>query len=308
MTAIGWHFEPAVVEEALQELLLQPVGNSPDDSDGLHCLREAMQYAVFGGGKRLRSQLLLEAAWVAGGEALKVDNVLNAACAIELIHAYSLVHDDLPAMDDSDTRRGRPSCHKQYGEAVAILVGDALLTMAFEVMAADSRGGSRDTAPVRLDAMALLARAAGEAGMVGGQMIDIMWSTRGAAGVTGERLLRMHALKTGALIRAACELGALLGGAGDMQSQALRNYGEHLGRAFQIQDDVLDVEGDPELTGKQATDEANQKTTATAVFGLEEAKRMAVEASERAVVVLEVFGDEAGALRRLAHFTVQRRH
>jgi geranylgeranyl diphosphate synthase type II len=311
MIEIGWRFEPAVVETALGEILEAATADTTLPSEGLTQLREAMRYAVFSGGKRLRSQLLLEVAGVAGGAALQLRTILPAACALELIHSYSLVHDDLPAMDDADTRRGRPSCHKKYGEATAILVGDALLTLAFEVIAktpTEHETSANGEASRALRAIAVLARAAGEAGMVGGQMIDIGWSSEHVDHVTGAELLHMHALKTGALIRAACEIGALLGGASPAAMQALRRYGECLGKAFQIHDDVLDIEGDPQLTGKAATDIANYKTTAAAVFGLESAKQLAREASEQAIAALQGFGPEADALRRLARFTVQRQH
>jgi geranylgeranyl diphosphate synthase type II len=225
---------------------------------------------------------------------------------LELIHAYSLIHDDLPAMDDAATRRGRPSCHARFGEAVAILAGDALQTLAFEVLAGGIEGIEAREAAVTLRVARLIAEAAGPAGMAGGQAIDIAWSNEHVTEVKDSQLLRMHSMKTGALIRVACEAGAVLGGGTDEQVAALRRYGEHLGSAFQIHDDVLDVEGDPHLTGKHSTDVANDKTTAPAVFGLEEAKRLAGSASDRALSALSTFGGEAEALRQLAHFVVRR--
>jgi geranylgeranyl pyrophosphate synthase len=223
-----------------------------------------------------------------------------------MIHAYSLVHDDLPAMDNADTRRGRPSCHKAFGEAVAILAGDALLTMAFEILAADEAcdGASR----VRL--IRLIAHASGEAGMVGGQSVDIAWSnaesSSGLLEISGEQLLMMHARKTGALLCASAEAGAIAGGGSETQIAALRGYGAHLGRAFQIADDVLDVIGDPALTGKASSDAANNKTTATAIFGLEGAQTLARESRDAALNRLSIFGPEADALRALARFVIER--
>ncbi|MDQ3813504.1 MAG: polyprenyl synthetase family protein [Armatimonadota bacterium] len=304
MMEIAWRFPPSLVEDALAQALPEPVtaGASVDGGTTLH---QAMRYAVFGGGKRLRSQLVMEAAGVVGGVDFDPRQALPAACALEMIHAYSLVHDDLPAMDNADTRRGRPSCHKAFGEAIAILAGDALLTLAFETLASVANMRSLDACTV-LRATQLIARAAGEAGMVGGQAIDIVWSEQRATAITGQQVLHMHALKTGALIRAASEVGALLGGGSLEQIQALRLYGEHLGRAFQIHDDVLDVEGDPLLTGKGATDVANFKTTAPAVLGLDNSKRLAHEASEAAIAALSGCGAEATALRQLAKFVVQR--
>lgn len=303
MAEIAWRLAPSLVEKALEAILQEPT-DAGEQEDGTARLRRAMRYAVLGGGKRLRSQLLLEAAAVVGGSGFDARNALPAACAIELIHAYSLVHDDLPAMDDAATRRGRPSCHREFGEATAILVGDALLTLAFEVMAGGAMPGTEASA--RLRAIHLLARAAGEAGMVGGQMIDITWSDKHITNVSGAQLLQMHALKTGALIGAASEIGAVVGGGSPEQVAALRRYGACVGRAFQIHDDVLDVEGDPQLMGKDATDAANFKTTAAEVFGLECAKQLAAEASEEAIGALSGFGDEATALRQLARFVVQR--
>jgi geranylgeranyl pyrophosphate synthase len=214
---------------------------------------------------------------------------------LEFIHAYSLVHDDLPAMDDADTRRGKPSSHKKYGEATAILTGDALLTLAFETLA--------DAEDPR--AMKLVARAAGETGMVGGQMIDIAWS-RNFDGIDGEALLHMHALKTGALIRVSAEVGAVLGRGGTDSVGALATYGAALGRAFQIADDILDATGDPNQTGKSATDAANGKLTATALFGVEGAREMAHEARDAALAALDPFDARADALRELARFVVER--
>jgi len=302
MSEVAWRYSPALVEDALQKILAAPRDAA---ESGHRALYEAMQYAVLGGGKRLRSQLLLEASGVVGGPGYEIETSLPAACALELIHAYSLVHDDLPAMDDAATRRGRPSCHAKFGDAVAILAGDALQTLAFEVLA-NGIASRKAGAAVTLRAVSLIAQAAGAVGMAGGQAIDIAWSDEPSTEVQDEQLLRMHGMKTGALIRVACEAGAVLGGGTAEQVAALRRYGEHLGSAFQIHDDVLDVEGDPQLTGKSSTDVANDKTTAPAVFGMEEAKRRAASASAAAVSALMMFGAEAEALRQLARFVVQR--
>jgi geranylgeranyl diphosphate synthase type II len=312
MNFVNWHFSPSLVEDFLEHVLPAPdKGVEPTRAR----LQNAMHSAVFSGGKRLRSQLVLETAHVASTFAvreLEVDVVLPAACALELIHAYSLVHDDLPAMDNADTRRGKPSCHKEYGEATAILVGDALLTLAFEVMT----HAPREQSAAALRAMRILARASGENGMVGGQMIDIAWSNEencgkhadgfGSVKISGEELLAMHALKTGALLRAACEMGAVLGGGDEQTVVALAHYGAQLGRAFQLKDDLLDVEGDPQKTGKGATDAANDKITAPALLGLEETRVLAQQAHAAALDSLSRFGSQADALRVLARFVVER--
>jgi geranylgeranyl diphosphate synthase type II len=291
---MAWHTPVARVEARLDEILSAPIG--PDTP--LQTLRAALRDAVLGGGKRLRANIALECAYVAGTAAnfdRTLPKAMAAACALELIHAYSLVHDDLPAMDDADTRRGNPSSHKKYGEATAILVGDALLTLAFETLA--------DTGSAR--AIKLIAHAAGEAGMVGGQMIDIAWS-RNFDGIDGEALLHMHSLKTGALIRVAAEAGALLGGGSEDRIVSLSTYGAALGRAFQIADDILDATGDPTQTGKSATDAANGKLTATALFGIEGARELANDARDAALSALEPFDARADALRELARFVVER--
>ena len=224
MNDIPWQFPPDLTEDALQRVLPSPDKNVEAERARL---RHAMRSAVFNGGKRLRFHLLLETAFVASRAhkiELDLNGVLPAACAVELIHAYSLVHDDLPAMDDADTRRGKPSCHVEFGEATAILVGDALLTLAFEAMT--QVPPERSTPALR--ATAIIARAAGECGMVGGQMIDIAWSNEKENGgvistpKSGEELLQMHALKTGALIRAACEAGGVLGEGDAQAARAVR--------------------------------------------------------------------------------------
>lgn len=298
---INWRYRPSLVDDALDGALRSW---AEPEEPGAESLVQAMRYALFGGGKRLRSQLVLEAGGVVGGPHWDVAAALPAACAIEMIHAYSLVHDDLPSMDNADTRRGRPSCHREFGEAMAILAGDGLLTLAFETLAGEE--SAPIDAALRLRAVAIIASAAGAAGMVGGQAIDIDWSDSKINSVSGDSLLAMHAMKTGALIRAACEVGAVLGGGAAAEVSALVDYGTHLGRAFQIHDDVLDIVGDPQMTGKGATDVANSKTTAPAVFGLERAREMADETAAAALAALSGFGAEADALRHTAQFAVQR--
>lgn len=254
-------------------------------------LLEAARYSLFAGGKRLRPALALAAAEVIAGD----DAVaLPAACALEMIHTYSLVHDDLPAMDDDDLRRGKPTCHVKYGEATAILVGDALQTMAFDVL---SQAGSAC-------AVGELARAAGVSGMVGGQQYDL--SAEGQA-LTLEALQNIHACKTGALIRVSLRLGAILAGADDARLDALSAYGEQLGLAFQITDDILDVTGDQAALGKTVgSDAANGKSTYPALVGLDRARQLAREAVDSAIGALNEFDQRAEPLRLLAQYVLER--
>ena len=254
-------------------------------------LVDAIRYSLFAGGKRLRPALALGAAELVHGDD---EPALPAACAIEMIHTYSLIHDDLPAMDDDDLRRGRPTLHKAYDEATAILAGDALLTMAFDVLA-----DCGHTAVV-----VEMARAAGVAGMVGGQYLDIEAENQQ---LTLEALQRVHACKTGALIRVAIRAGALSAGAKDDALAALTTYGENIGLAFQIADDMLNVTSTAEQMGKPVgNDAAMHKSTYPALVGLERARDLANEAAERALTALDPFGDEADAFRGLAHYIVER--
>jgi len=299
MSKLLWHFSPSSIEAELERLLpALPAGSER----GVRVLRDAMRGAALCGGKLTRPMLLLESAFVVGGPNFAVERALGAACALELIHAYSLVHDDLPAMDDAQTRRGKPACHITHGEATAILAGDALQTLAFESVT--HCGGE---AHIVLQVVRLIAQAAGQAGMAGGQALDLDWTRDGGTRqISPDQLTQLHALKTGALIRVAAHAGAILGGGNEPQVESLRRYGAHLGRAFQLWDDVLDVIGDPAVMGKASTDAQNDKMTAPAVFGLENAQRMAREASENAVDALQSFGPEAQTLRQLALFIVQR--
>jgi len=227
---------------------------------------------------------------------------MPAALAVEMIHAYSLVHDDLPAMDDSDLRRGRPSCHIKFGEATAILAGDALLTLAFGMLAEEANGAE---AAVRLELMARLAGAAGVAGMAGGQALDLAFA-RGSPDV-GE-IARMERMKTGELIAFSCEAGAILGRAPERARQALRAYAHDLGLAYQIADDLLDAEGSTAVTGKGVgRDAAQGKATFVAQMGLEAARNQAVMLARQAVQHLDLFGEKASLLRDVADFVIRRR-
>jgi farnesyl diphosphate synthase len=268
-------------------------------------LRAAMRHAALGGGKRLRPFLLVEAARLFGRTG---EGPLLAGCALELVHCYSLVHDDLPAMDDDDLRRGRPTVHKAFDEATAILAGDALLTLAFEV-AADPRIDAEPS--LRAALVARLARAAGPAGMAGGQMLDLAAEGRAGRGEGAPSegdIRRLQAMKTGALLAFAVEAGALLGRAGAAQFGSLAAFGEALGAAFQIGDDILDLESTAAVLGKAThKDAAKGKATLVAALGLEGARRERDALSKRAIAALAGFGAEADILREAARFTVERR-
>jgi farnesyl diphosphate synthase len=281
------------VEDALAVLL--PAGAGPEAR-----LFEAMRYATLGGGKRLRPFLALEGARlfaVADACALRV------AAALEMVHCYSLVHDDLPAMDDDDLRRGKPTVHREFDEASAILAGDALLTRAFEVIADPLTHGD---AGVRAELVLQLARAAGAEGMVGGQMIDL--ATEGANDLDIGAITRLQRLKTGALILFACESGAVMGKAGPGPREALRGYAQDLGLAFQMADDLLDVEGTAEETGKAVRkDAARGKATFVSLLGAERARAQARLLAAQAGEHLAAFGPAAARLREVARWVVERR-
>lgn len=262
-------------------------------------LYESMRYSLLAGGKRIRPVLALEFARLAGLADWKT--ALPMACALELVHTYSLIHDDLPAMDDDDLRRGKPSNHKAFDEATAILAGDALLTDAFAHMCRVELPAGQV-----LRAVAEFARAAGSSGMVGGQEWDMLYTGLPPVGMA--ELRRMHAMKTGALLRASCVCGALLAGAADDVCERIGRYGAALGVAFQIADDILDVVSDTATLGKPAgSDAAQGKNTYPALVGLDESRRLAREQADAACAALTGFsGPEAEFLRALAGYTITR--
>jgi geranylgeranyl diphosphate synthase type II len=263
-------------------------------------LVQAMRYSLEAGGKRLRPVLCLSASEAVGGSDV---DVMPAACALELIHTYSLIHDDLPAMDDDDLRRGKPTCHKAFDEATAILAGDALLTAAFEVLAAEGRH-QPDDALKCLEVIYLIAKAAGYSGMVGGQMMDV--SSEGKT-ITVEELEKLQRLKTGALIEASVRVGAVLGGGTAQEIAALSAYGRHIGLAFQVADDILNIEGKPELLGKPVgSDQAHQKATRPSLTGLDQAKARANQLVDKASEALRIFGKKGEALVALARYVIER--
>ncbi|MDT8423474.1 MAG: polyprenyl synthetase family protein [Desulfuromonadales bacterium] len=264
-------------------------------------LHEAMRYSVFAGGKRIRPILALAACEAVGGE---VSVALPLACALEMIHTYSLIHDDLPAMDDDDLRRGRPTNHKIFGEATAILAGDALQTEAFALLADEERNAGL-SAQQRCAVIELIARSAGAFGMVAGQMADM--EAEGDHQVDLPSLEFIHTHKTGKLIVAALQAGALAGGATAAQLTALTRYGEAAGLAFQVADDVLDVIGDQAEIGKDVgSDIARGKATYVALLGLSEARRRADDLRQLAIDALQSFGTEAEPLRKIATYMVDR--
>ena len=278
------------VEACLQTLV-------PAQAGPLSRIMESMRYSLFAGGKRLRPILLLAAADAVGAVGSRF---LQSACALEMIHTYSLIHDDLPAMDDDDYRRGRLTNHKVFGDGMAVLAGDGLLTLAFETLL---------TKPgVAMDVLGKVARevaaAAGPMGMVGGQAIDLDAEGRS---LNHEELSLMHRLKTGALFRASIRAGALLAGASSEDVQALTDYAENFGLAFQITDDILDVTGNEAILGKPVgSDEKNRKVTYVTLYSLTEAQQMAQASVEKARAALGRFGDRAWVLRSLADYLLTR--
>ncbi len=300
-THFGWTLQDNQqrTTEAMQRLLPAPendFGSSPPTS-----LFEACRYSVESGGKRVRSLLVRAAAGVIDNEINH--QILDAPCvAVELVHSYSLIHDDLPAMDDDDLRRGKPSLHRAFDEATAILVGDGLQAKAFELLAC-APGLS---AQQRVSMIEALSVAAGCAGMVGGQFIDIQ-STDCTISIT--QLQNMHSLKTGALIKASLRVGGIAAAANDAQLQALDTFGDCIGLAFQVVDDILDVEGDTATLGKTSgKDTEANKPTYVKLLGLAGAKAEAQRLLESALDALESFGDSADALRDIARYIVQRDH
>jgi len=262
-------------------------------------VHEAMRYASLDGGKRLRPFLVMQSASlfnVAESAAIRV------ACAIEMVHCYSLIHDDLPCMDNDDLRRGRPTCHRQFDEETALLAGDALLTRSFEVLA---DAPTHCDPAVRCELVSELAHAAGANGMVGGQMVDLR-AAEFAMDVPA--ITRLQQMKTGRLIGFSCEAGAVLGKAPSQQRQALRNYAHDLGLAFQIADDLLDVEGDAALVGKKVGKDADAgKATFVSLLGVERARAQADMLADQAARHLDPFGAKAELMRAVARFVVDRR-
>jgi len=281
------------VEKALALILPEPEGPAAD-------VVKAMKYSLFAGGKRLRPILC-----IAGAEALGVDgsHVMPVACALEMIHTYSLVHDDLPAMDNDDMRRGKPTNHKVFGEAEAILAGDGLLTEAFRVMAQIPLGKIRPEALLRV--ICLVAQASGYQGMVGGQVTDIQSERKTVEPATVEFI---HSHKTGALIAASVTSGAILGAASETQVSAINAYGRGIGLAFQISDDILDVEGDSEKMGKGVGGDARKKkVTYPSVHGLGTSKRIQEQTIDQAIHSLEAFDSKADPLRAIATYIIERK-
>ena len=281
------------VDDLLGQLL--PSRHDPESR-----LIEAVRYATLSGGKRIRPFLVMSSAALFG---VSKPFALRVAAAIEMVHCYSLIHDDLPAMDNDDLRRGLPTCHVKFGEATAILAGDALLARAFEVLAEPA---THPDPRVRSDLVGELAKAAGSDGMVGGQMLDLL-----AAHVRLEmpEITRMQRMKTGALIAFSCEAGALLGKAGDSARHALHAYAHDLGLAFQIVDDLLDVEGNDDEVGKRTRkDQGAGKATFVSLLGVDRARAQSDMLAQQAVQHLDVFNDTAEPLRALAAFVVSRRH
>jgi len=283
-------------KEYIENYLKEYLGDKPDDMALIH---QAMHYAVMNGGKRLRPIMVLEGTAIAGG---KPESVMLAACAIEMIHSYSLVHDDLPAMDDDDFRRGKPTCHRAFGEANAILTGDALLTGAFELMARNADVDGIDLKDV-IRVIREVSHAAGSEGMIGGQIMDLA----GEDQIAHFDLSILHGLKTGELFKASLRAGAILGRLNEDGLEALTQFGTHFGLAFQITDDILDVSGDQSLIGKPVgSDEKNVRTTYTSLFGVEGARKKAQQCVEDCLKSLSIFGTQADFLRDLARFTLFR--
>lgn len=278
----------SIIENRLIQLL-------PRCANGQDEVVEAMRYSISNGGKRLRPVLCLEFAKACGADRY---DALDFACAVEFVHTYSLIHDDLPCMDDDDMRRGKPSCHKQFGEAVALLAGDALLTQAFQILS----GSSLDDSKIA-SACALLAQNSGVSGMVGGQVIDLKYESQTP---DMKQILAVHRLKTGALIAAACLLGCIAAGADENKIAAASAYAYNLGVAFQIKDDILDVTASTDELGKPAgSDAQNNKTTYVTLRGVENAQNDVEKLTESAVARLDEF-ENTEFLKTLSYYLVNR--
>lgn len=279
------------VEVALETLLPAPTG--------LHArAQEAMRYATFAGGKRLRPFLVMQGARLFD---VAEANAVRAAAAIEVLHTYSLVHDDLPSMDNDDLRRGRPTTHRAFDEATAILAGDGLLTIAFEIL---SHPATHASADVRCELISNLAQAAGSNGMIGGQMIDMKAAEQP---LTAEQVMLLQRLKTGALFEFSCEAGAILGQAGKEHRDRMRSYAQDFGLAFQITDDLLDVTSTAEKAGKAVGKDKDQgKATLISIYGIGGAKAEAQKLVDRAIETLAPYGDKAAELQALATYLLDR--
>jgi geranylgeranyl diphosphate synthase type II len=281
------------INHALESLL--KTSEKPDR------ILEAMTYSLMAGGKRIRSVLCLAATEAAGGDD---EDAIPAACALEMIHTYSLIHDDLPAMDDDAMRRGKPTCHMAFDEATAILAGDALLTLAFQTLSSIELDKVEQAAKW-LRVIQLISYAAGYCGMIQGQMLDM--ASEGKQ-LTLAELKFMHRLKTGALIEASLSSGAALGGLNSTRISMLESYAQNIGLAFQVTDDILNVEGDPEIMGKAVgTDKLRNKTTYPSLLGLKESKNFARQLVENALQALESFDQKAEPLRAIAKYIIERK-
>jgi geranylgeranyl diphosphate synthase type II len=289
---------PAYTEEARSDIDAALVRYTAFDSECPEVLRGAIRHSLLAPCKRLRPLLVLMAAEACGCDR---GAALPAACAVEMIHTYSLIHDDLPAMDDDDLRRGRPTCHAKYGEATAILAGDALLTEAFRVLASDVRPGH-----IAARCCSELAVAAGASGMVAGQVADLAAEFQGGE---VQDLEAIHLRKTGAMFRVSLRLGAVVAQSADEQLNALDTYGSKLGLAFQIADDLLDIRGDEHAMGKRVGKDMNHgKLTFPSLLGVEESQRRAASLIEEACVALTIFESSASQLEALARYVVERNH
>ena len=287
------HRAKLIEDHLLQELKLTPIIDKK--------IFEAMEYSLMAGGKRLRPILLMSAVDAVVSHGIKGEQFLSVASALEMIHTYSLIHDDLPAMDNSDYRRGKLTNHKVFGEATAILAGDALLTLAFEVITRQKNVKY----PVLLEVVKEIAEAAGASGMVGGQSIDLESEGKQIDLAT---LKKLHLGKTGALFRASIRSGAILAGASNHQLSALTTYADNFGLAFQITDDILDVVGEEEYIGKPVgSDERNLKATYVTLTSLDEAKKLATVAVQNALDAIKDFGEKADFLREIVQYLTERK-
>ncbi|SHE52813.1 geranylgeranyl diphosphate synthase, type II [Caldanaerobius fijiensis DSM 17918] len=281
-----------IVDNALDKYL-------PDESSYPQIIHESMRYSVFAGGKRIRPILCLKTCEMVSGD---YTVALPVACAIEMIHTYSLIHDDLPAMDNDDFRRGKPTNHKIYGDAIALLAGDALLTHAFAVL---NNYALQNPNKKILEAIEVIAKAAGTEGMIGGQVVDIIYQGKS---IDEKTMYYMHNHKTGALIKASVLSGAIIGGADDVQLNALEKYADYLGLAFQIMDDVLDVIGNEKQLGKPVgSDAKNNKCTFVSIYGLDKARQLVQDFTKEAVEALSIFGEKSSFLREFVIYLSKRK-